>query len=938
MRQRIILISITLLALLVRIIRLDFQPLWWDEGYSIFFATRDFFTLLERTAIDIHPPLYYALLQGWIMLVGTSDVAVRLLSVGIGVAAIPLIYALAHELFEDDLVATIVAWLLALSPLHVYYSQEVRMYGLVTLFGLASMFLFVRLLHMTPGKPRTLIVAIGYMTVTAAALYTQYYAAFIVIAQVIIILVLCVRRSSLVPAHAVPHWFGAWLAIALLYAPWVWFAGEKLYTYVTGKVTHEAYAPLTPLSFLMNHITAFSVGHVSQLKWLDAASAVFVALVILGIIDAIRNVQMIETVVEPVTLEPDIIESELPIQDDVALRKVNVPHNETTANETLEPETRNELISTWDTYTWIALAYLFVPALFGFAVNLVFPFHPVHSERLLLIVVPAYSLLVALGVRALWERNTRIGALALAFAIIISLASLYDFYTVPRYPNDDYRPLISEMQTRAQPGDHFLAIYPWQIGYLEAYYRGAPLDTVETPNDAWIKNPTRMQNDLDAWLEKNPRVWVPGLQTLGRIVEDALDANLRPRTYSVMDEWFGTTRLELFARGASLNRVNDGTPFENNVRLRERGISSEPIVAGHDLVRVELAWSNLAATDLRASMRLTDANGNVWAQEDRDVTDGLQQIGIVVATGTPPGAYDLQLTVYHARESRVLGTVNLGRIQIISSTPTNLVLIPHRVNAEFANGARLVGARLPDKPIRPGDLASLELFWQAKQIIAQDFSVALQIQDERGNMFASTQATPARGIYPATRWQVGELVRDPQSFTLRGDAPDGTYRAMVAIDNSRNWIQVGTVTVKNRARYFGAPNPSQKFSARIGEVAQLVGYDVTQTERAVRVVLYWQALGTPTTLYTAFVQLLDVNGNLRAQRDQIPGAGNFPTTSWVKGEYLVDSYDIALPEPGEYKIIIGMYDAKTNSRLPVFDATPNSVGDYSELSTRITVR
>jgi len=86
MQPRLLLIAITLLAFLVRVMRLDFQPLWWDEGYSFFFATRDLVTMLERTAVDIHPPLYYALLQGWLTFTGASDIAARWLSVAIGVA------------------------------------------------------------------------------------------------------------------------------------------------------------------------------------------------------------------------------------------------------------------------------------------------------------------------------------------------------------------------------------------------------------------------------------------------------------------------------------------------------------------------------------------------------------------------------------------------------------------------------------------------------------------------------------------------------------------------------------------------------------------------------------------------------------------------------------------------------------------------------------
>ena len=50
---RLQLALITLLALVLRVIQLDAQPLWWDEGYSIFFATRTFGEMLARTAVAV---------------------------------------------------------------------------------------------------------------------------------------------------------------------------------------------------------------------------------------------------------------------------------------------------------------------------------------------------------------------------------------------------------------------------------------------------------------------------------------------------------------------------------------------------------------------------------------------------------------------------------------------------------------------------------------------------------------------------------------------------------------------------------------------------------------------------------------------------------------------------------------------------------------------
>ena len=916
-KNLILLIAITLGAFALRVIRLDFQPLWWDEGYSLFFATRDFATMLARTAIDIHPPLYYALLQFWIALAGMSDVATRLLSVAIGIAAIPLIYALARKLFDEERIALIAACVLAVSPFHIYYSQEVRMYGLVTLLGLASVNFFIRLLYLPFGKPKTALVVGAYVLATAAALYAQYYAAFIVAFEIVVVIIVGIRRfripnSEFKIQNYLFHWLLAFLAIAALYLPWVIYAGEKLYTYVAGKVAHEAYAPQNPITFSLDHFTALSVGHVS-VKTLAVGAAVFIALAVLGVI------------AHRIRAHEDEYAEENSDDGDAVIEFTDDITNEPASYPDLAPR-------------WIALLYLIVPVALAYFVNLRFPFHPPRVERLLLVAAPAFYLLVALGIAALWERRTVLGAGALILVVAVSGASLYDFYTVSRYPQDDYRSLIAEMQTLAQKDDVFLAIYPWQIGYLESYYHGAPLNSIETPNDAWINNPAQMQRDLDTMLPKNSRVWLPGLQTLGRIVEDALDANFRTRAYSVMDEWYGTTRLELFVF------ADDPAPIERqlaigDVRFNAWGISSDPIPAGNGIARI---WLDAPDTDgLKQSLRLVDVNENVWAQSDRELNSGVQRIGLAIPLGVPSGTYTLRMNLYRGNQAHLTANdATLGSIQIVAPIKSNLAAIPHRADLDFKTGFRLIGFDTPAM-FKPGESTPITFFWQNLEKPRAN-SVVVQVQDERGNVFASTQATLARGIYQPQEWS-GEIIRDPQTLTLRGDTADGTYHLLIGwLDpqtRARTPLrEITTITVKGRAHYFGAPSPSQKFTARFGDIAQLVGYDVNQDARNVRVVLYWQSIAPTQTSYTTFVHLLDESGAIRAQRDQLPGAGAYPTTSWVKGEYLVDVYDISIPRdvsPGEYKIEIGMYDA--NARLPVFDAMNKNVGDHSVLPTRISI-
>ena len=75
----------TLAGLALRLVRWDFQPLWWDEGYSVWFATHTLDQMAALTAQDIHPPLYYALLHGWTLILGAGPLAFRSFSVVAGV-------------------------------------------------------------------------------------------------------------------------------------------------------------------------------------------------------------------------------------------------------------------------------------------------------------------------------------------------------------------------------------------------------------------------------------------------------------------------------------------------------------------------------------------------------------------------------------------------------------------------------------------------------------------------------------------------------------------------------------------------------------------------------------------------------------------------------------------------------------------------------------
>ena len=126
-----VVVAATLAAALLRLPGLRHQALWEDEGYSMLLAHRSPAAIIEGVRQDVHPPGYYLLLHGWMGLFGCSVVACRSLSVLAGVATVPLV-ALLGAALAGRTAGAVAALLLAFSPLHMYYSQEIRMYSLVT--------------------------------------------------------------------------------------------------------------------------------------------------------------------------------------------------------------------------------------------------------------------------------------------------------------------------------------------------------------------------------------------------------------------------------------------------------------------------------------------------------------------------------------------------------------------------------------------------------------------------------------------------------------------------------------------------------------------------------------------------------------------------------------------------------------------------------------
>lgn len=241
------LLLILLLALAVRLIALDTRILWYDEAFAVLFSETGLEKMLYGTltpvngaAADVHPLLYYTSLNGWMRLVGQSPAPVRLWSVLLGMGTVLALFMLARDLL-DDAAGLWTAFIAALAPFHVQYSQEVRMYALLGLLLVMTTWCYFR--GARTGKA---VYWIGFGVLAGLSMYTQQLAAFYLAA--LGLLPFLQRRRDLIVRVVL----SAMLAV-LVYLPWLVNLPAQL-----GKVgTYWVLKPdllISPLLSLWNFV------------------------------------------------------------------------------------------------------------------------------------------------------------------------------------------------------------------------------------------------------------------------------------------------------------------------------------------------------------------------------------------------------------------------------------------------------------------------------------------------------------------------------------------------------------------------------------------------------------------------------------------------------------------------------------------------------------
>ncbi len=967
---------VVLLGLALRGARLGFQPLWWDEGYSAWFATHSLARMAALTAEDIHPPLYYALLHLWTRVAGAGPLSLRLLSVMAGVAAIPLMFAAARRVLGSRRAALIAAGLLAVNPLHVFYSQEVRMYGLVALLSTGVLWAAWEVLH-GAGSRRA---ALSYVALAVAALYTQYYAVFLPIG-----LTLYAAWRWRGQWRRLAAWLGLQALVAVLYLPWVLYAGPRLVLYVSHKVVADADRPLGLLAYLARHLAAFAGGHG------EGPLAGWWPLALLLLIPVLGGLAVAWRRGRPV-------------------------------GEADRPTTRPAI--------GMLATVLLVSLLLGWAVGLRYPFFPERGERLLLLALPAFVMLAAAGLHA-WlpsgqpkvvptggrpttseaasevsrrsetpevsRRGWVFPAACAAFALV-SAASLAAFYTVPRYADDDYRPLIARIVEQGLPEDTVFCVYPWQVGYWRSYAPAAGgasgPHAVLSPAPEWG---AAVEDALAGALERG-RVWFPAHLALGAILETQVEAALGGQAVAFANTWYGPgTRLSAWRRAAlpdpapppGAQTPGAQTPGAQALARFEvpaagalslLGVTAEdaPAPAANAVTALSLAWQAAQRPpDLAVSVRLVDDLGQIWGQNDYEPLGSLgraqagdtagswqatDRLGLLVPAGTPPGRYRVELVVRPADAARPLQVQAGDGLPATGTTLYHLQVQPAgrplgpeslpiaaRRPIDLGDGIRFLGYTVDGGPVTPGAARRVNLFWQATAAPTADYTAFVQLLGADGAPAALWEAPPG-AAYATSGWASGTLIRTQATLRVPATVADGKYRVIGglfrAADGERlrtaggdDFVSLGSLGVVGRGHVTALPQVEYAADARFGDAARLVGYDLSVThvapDASLDVTLHWEALAATDRPYTVFVQLLDEAGRAWGFGDAEPGAGAFPTTGWLAGEYLADAHSVLVmgdAPPGAYRLAVGLYDAETGKRLGTAEG-----GDQVTLSPPIVV-
>jgi uncharacterized membrane protein len=937
-----------------------------DEGVTWMLSKMSLLDLIDWTAADIQPPLYYLMIWSSDIFLDDHEWSLRFPSALFSLLTIPLIYVLALRLFmalpQRATAALLAAALFSISPLMVYYSQEARMYTLLVFEATLASYLLLRILHPAgrtsisarrSARPvlRDTGLPIIYAITAAAALYTHYFALFLLLAHALYALyILWQRRFNALLTWRLLIGFGG---ACLLFVPW-------LPTLLARLGDDPSYWPgaLKVDEVLRKVIISFSAGEtvIEQTGW-------WLTLGLLGLLALGIGLQLAP---EPA--------------DQVGQTRTD-SHD---ARQGQAPLYRIFLL------LWLLLPMILILALTYRS--------PKFNPRYTLLTWPAFALALAAILTGLLNRRYAAGAFHFAaralFTIVLLLTlglaaySLFNWFADPRFSKDDFKALAQFVRER-ETSDETVLLSSGHLFPVWAYYYGwegwQPLpwmlrldvnrvtdldiasdiaEAVAGQGGVWLvtwQNEVIDPNGLvPFWLDlvgQRPNdagdFWGVGLEHW-RLDGSKLDLLLEdPIHRPIVAERSTNDRPETQPASSPEDEPPAGINFADRVDLLGFTQLSDSDLALFWRARQPLP-DNLIMT-----LTITDRDGLDWGRDSVVGRPGsyaypparwpVNQIVMTRhrlpwQTGTPPGLYGAEIGLGIIEESpgavrveagspvkeytgwdvldaqgrpkrrtALLDFVNLSRLVLPDSGPLPMAEDP------VVDFFPIIGLRrsiLPHSSAQPGDRILLALLWQAGEYNLDDVSLAFDLTDSSGQTYrVGSSLTPSRQ-FNLPRWKPGDVVLGQYWLDIPPEAAPGPASLRLHIVNVSGYsydevFPLADFVVLPTDRTFTPPDTVDvPLEADFSGQARLIGMDCPLDCRAapgdvVSVTLYWQAEAPFDANYTIFTHVLDPAEAVLINADHAPPK---PTLGWITGEIITDPVTLVIPEDlpaGSYPLEVG---------------------------------
>lgn len=754
---------ILLSAAFLRFYRLDSSSLWSDEGNTWALLDRSFTQIAQAAAADIHPPGYYWLLKLWSRVMGASAWGMRSFSAVAGVLLVYVTYCLGRYLARDRSrarVALVAALLAAVNPLQIYYSQEARMYLLLTLESAGlfwALFALTTPTSTTSPKRNNILPILGYLLCGVAGLWTHYSFPIILGAAGLGFLLslrqtpegvntqspnppitALLGKKNILP-NSLWRFIGLNFLILLAYLPWLPTAIDQVLQWPKGG---EEVALVDGMGLTLQTLLFGPLRDRPALQWPWLVAAVVLPLT--GLLYARQQSKV------------------------------------------------------WHLALWLLAPILLMLGLGLFSDAFL---------KFLLTASPAWLLLTALGICRLSDRLSGRGlwlSVGVGGTVVLALLTLPTYYRSPT-ARDNYAGIARYLRATAKPDQALIVLDApgqqevWRY-YEQAYQLQLPVLALpqQRPPDR-VATLQTLQSAVVGRRAVYALFWATNEADPEQLVEHWLDQ----QAFKGLDSWQGNLRFVSYALPTALacTPLTPPADFGASIQLTQLcQPSRDQTVAAGEVVVVGLHWQALTALTQRykVTVQLLNAHNQLLAQRDSEPVGGslptdrwvvgqevVDNHGLLIPPGTPPGDYQLILALYDLATGErlrlgdeadhfVLGTIQVTRPE--RPLPTTLLSLQHPIHT-MVGPVQLVGyhayrkamAHAPDTPVNHGDWVEFTFFWQAPDPLPASWPTELPFTLTLGEQRITLSI--GSDTYPTGQWQAGELISSKAEILYDGSNP-----------------------------------------------------------------------------------------------------------------------------------------------------------------------